>query len=467
MKIENVKIKNFRSYYGENDLLFSTDDEKHVTIIHGENNVGKTAILNAIKWAFFENFTNNFRLPKILVNHTAKKNGIDTCSVQILFEEESVKYSLLRTYTQSTGKSSLKLWKIEGGVYGAALDQPEMIINNFVPSEMAGYFFFQGEGSNAIEVGNTGSNLAKSIRDILGFRVGQGLISDLKVMEKDIRQDISRSDTSGDAQRVQNVIDSREKILEGYKETKVRAEALIPALTKELEEVEDKLSQINNKDLNDLSRTEKTLESELVNCKAQIRKLVKEKHSNIGTFGYAVFGHKFANISLDFIDESQLKGRLPEPYNQTFIEDILEARKCICGTDLDPNSEAVKKITALLKKAANPSLQNRLSGIRAQIQSVNTLFDLSKKTISNSVSQLEDRESELEKIDRNLKGVKYKIGLIPELEIKVLTTKKKNLRDDITQQHVMLSGAANNIERITKELVAENFKLRRLSPIMI
>ena len=173
MKIEKIKIKNFRQFYGDNELSFSLDDGRNITLIHGENGVGKTALLNAIKWAFFETMTSNFRSPKNLVNNTAKKNGINKCRVEIFFQEEEIQYSLLRMYEEISRKSELRLFKIEGGVSSPALDQPDLIINSFLPKEMAEYFFFQGEGSNAVEAGNKGGNLAKSIRDVLGFKVAE------------------------------------------------------------------------------------------------------------------------------------------------------------------------------------------------------------------------------------------------------------------------------------------------------
>ena len=92
MKIEKIKIKNFRQFYGDNELSFSLDDGRNITLIHGENGVGKTALLNAIKWAFFETMTSNFRSPKNLVNNTAKKNGINKCRVEIFFQEDSLQH---------------------------------------------------------------------------------------------------------------------------------------------------------------------------------------------------------------------------------------------------------------------------------------------------------------------------------------------------------------------------------------
>lgn len=53
MKLQRLTLKNFRQFYGEQVLHFSTSSQQNVTIIHGENGAGKTSLLNAFKWAFY------------------------------------------------------------------------------------------------------------------------------------------------------------------------------------------------------------------------------------------------------------------------------------------------------------------------------------------------------------------------------------------------------------------------------
>lgn len=47
VEIRRVRLKNFRQFYGDQTIEFSTDPEKNVTLIHSENWVDKTTILNA------------------------------------------------------------------------------------------------------------------------------------------------------------------------------------------------------------------------------------------------------------------------------------------------------------------------------------------------------------------------------------------------------------------------------------
>ena len=53
MKIEKLIINNFRQFFGEIEIEFSTDELKNVTVVHGANGSGKTSLLNAFKWCFY------------------------------------------------------------------------------------------------------------------------------------------------------------------------------------------------------------------------------------------------------------------------------------------------------------------------------------------------------------------------------------------------------------------------------
>ena len=53
MKISSIVLENFKQYYGRQELYFSIDDEKLVTVVHGENGSGKSTLLTAFRWALY------------------------------------------------------------------------------------------------------------------------------------------------------------------------------------------------------------------------------------------------------------------------------------------------------------------------------------------------------------------------------------------------------------------------------
>ncbi|HZH68323.1 MAG TPA: AAA family ATPase [Chitinophagales bacterium] len=469
MLIDKVVLKNFRQYYGENEIVFSTDKDKNVTIIRGENGVGKTAMLNSIKWAFFETLTENFRNEKDLINHTAVKKGIKSCSVEVDFTEDNQSFHLLRRFDSTSKRSELKIFRIEDGVYSASLPEPELVINSMLPKEMGEYFFFQGEGSNAVTTGSASGNLAQSIRDILGFKVANKLTESLERMLRENRRLISNHDTSGESARINNELEELEKNRAFITKSLVTLNEKIPELENELRDVEHKLQKLDNHDLARLRKEESEVSHAISRKKRELEDLKQRKYSLIGKYGWAVFGSKLANKSQDFIDDSELKGRLPEPYNKTFIEDILSQQKCICGACLSSESDGYKNIVGLLSKAANPQLMQRLSGIRAQINSINTLYDGAADEINNTNRDFDNTAEELELLTLRLENINAQILEIPEQEIKDLQRIKNNLQNELKrdyQDNGVYQGRLEDLNKKCESLERELTKLQGSTSII-
>ena len=49
MKFKKIIMTNFMRYKGKNELVFSCDNDKNVTIILGDNTFGKTTIAQAFR----------------------------------------------------------------------------------------------------------------------------------------------------------------------------------------------------------------------------------------------------------------------------------------------------------------------------------------------------------------------------------------------------------------------------------
>ena len=61
--------------YGDQEVSFSVDDEKNLTVIYVENGFGKTTFLNALNWTFFGTFTAGFERQDDLINRQAAKRA--------------------------------------------------------------------------------------------------------------------------------------------------------------------------------------------------------------------------------------------------------------------------------------------------------------------------------------------------------------------------------------------------------
>ena len=53
MKLIQLTMMDYRQFLGEQTLDFAQDGEANVTVIHGFNGSGKTALLNAFVWCLY------------------------------------------------------------------------------------------------------------------------------------------------------------------------------------------------------------------------------------------------------------------------------------------------------------------------------------------------------------------------------------------------------------------------------
>lgn len=99
MKFKSLKIKNFKQFIDE-EINFSTDTEKNITLISGANATGKTTIIEAMKWCLFgkcNNLSKNILNKKIQDNlNNGEKITIEVNLVLLLNE---IEYSIKRTQT--------------------------------------------------------------------------------------------------------------------------------------------------------------------------------------------------------------------------------------------------------------------------------------------------------------------------------------------------------------------------------
>jgi DNA sulfur modification protein DndD len=66
MKLHKLTCYNFMPYKGRVVIDFPTDDSRNVMIVFGDNMRGKTSLLNALRWGFYERAVGRHSRPILL-----------------------------------------------------------------------------------------------------------------------------------------------------------------------------------------------------------------------------------------------------------------------------------------------------------------------------------------------------------------------------------------------------------------
>lgn len=160
MKLQQMRIKNFRQFYGEQQIIFAQDNE-NITIIFGENGKGKTGIFRALMYCLFGSTHLQQDDPKEtihLVNllKLEEQLGLPVeALVEVEFEHKGKQYTLSRSLKglkrdskiqEKTGLVSLTI-AYDGNVLKVTKDELEVSqeINNIIDEKIKDFFLFDAE----------------------------------------------------------------------------------------------------------------------------------------------------------------------------------------------------------------------------------------------------------------------------------------------------------------------------------
>ncbi len=392
MLLLKLKLFNFRQFYADTtEIEFSTDITKNITLIHGENGIGKTTILNSILWCLYEKLTDDFEQKQELISLQSVKEGGKSCRVELNFEYEGKQY-LAQRNLQNTLQPSFKLFEITNNNYNE-VPNPKSFVNSILPEDMAEYFFFHGEGVSNINSTKSGDKFRRAIRDILGFRLAETAVEDLKDINKKWTKELSN---------LQNLSQEQSDLIKSKMSNELKAEKLDnESLTlnsekemyaRDLDDVLERLRTCSHKDAEELqrqvdilTRKNREVDTKIINSKIEKQGLIKK-------YGWIIFGQKLANQALDFIDEQSLKAKLPAPYDESLVNDLIERESCICGRDLKIGTDEYSKVLNLIEKADN-------AGIRHKLMKARTAGGNIKNRFKDFLSELEKVENRLAELD--------------------------------------------------------------------
>ena len=475
MKLDKISIKNYRQYR-DVEIEFDTDPNKNFTIIKGNNGTGKTTLLNAFTWCLYG---------KEIHSYSGHDSGMTLCnnksvtiaepgeeipvSVAIyLLDEKNRPYIFERSldyYKSSDGelrqkgnKTTFKVTKPHGNDITVKYDD-EYTIKRLIPKKIQEYFFFDGARLGDYFQVTSNQTIKDAVFEISQLDIVKSLSKNLgKVVDTYTNKQKKISPKIGDAQEL---INKYEKDIEEYK-------LEIKRLNNEISESESEIRFIDKQllELNEVG-VKKAIEDEnrLVD---QIQKLDDKLNGKNGRGGLYYKRNKLiiqnyplllANSHffrfLELGEDSRKKGFIPPKYKKSFLQDLLDDGKCICGIDLNENQEhrdaiiklmdetnpitdSSEKITSILTTVKESILRGKLNSIKEDIIEIN-------KRIMDNEEKMEQKTEEL----RNVRAITENN---PIKEIEKLALIKKDLRDVCSRDDRKIGTLESQIKFAEKEL---------------
>ena len=465
MLIELIKLSNWRSFYGTNEIHVSTSTNKNVTLIRAENGVGKTSLLAAINWCFFDILPSEgeFENPQKLVNEFAKiNNGVSETTVEIDFIHDGKTYRASRSYDQKNKRTTpLRLSAVlDGGEVPSSSARPDRFINSVIPREMAPHFFFYGEATSKYTGSSGAKKFGEAVKGILGSTIARMALSDLDKVFKDYNRQAA-DNTSEEARQVEANIEKNEALIAEKEENLKRLEGEIDAANNRVDKLNRELA--GTKPAKEAQARRTKLEAQLNAKESEKEKALLRSSSWMQNYATSVMAEELVSEAGDVIEKDDTRGKLPAPYDKKFVDEILDDEVCICGRPFDRGGVEFERIKKLLDTAGDQVVMSRVMSTNIALGKLTEKASNAWRIFKRNNEDLQRIETELSSIDADLLDISNELDKNPVADIghkEAARTRAISQRKNAESNKVEILSAITNLKRSK-----DDFK-RKLSELL-
>jgi DNA sulfur modification protein DndD len=460
MWIEEISLKDFRCFFGEHSIEFSQDPKKNVTLIHAENGVGKTTLLNALLWCFYGDTTAKFEKRDDLVNYDARAEGRVQAYVEVLFEHNDKSYRARRYTKRASHEREFTIMRLDDG-HLFTLQNPDAFINTVIPRGMAGHFLFDGEHAEVFLGEDNRSSIRKAVQDILGCSLIKTAISDLADTATYYRKQMPTSKSSASLDGFSSRIDSLTAQIAAAIDARDSLLGDIERIEQQIADIDDKLR--NSAAARQLQTRRDKAMTELARARQRAKDGQEEVLRWLGDNGRYLVSTRITDLAMDHLNQQDVKGKLPSPYNEEFVTDLLEMEKCICGADLKLGTHAHSAVAGLLHKAANATMRSRIGKVRAQLSQLRSERTKAPSRLEAANTRLANARQDISRLEADLQEISEQLAGINFDEIATRESKRNELRNEANKKREQIGDLGRRIQSSESEKVGAERDLRKLA----
>ena len=482
MLIKSLKMKNFRQFAGVTNVDFSVDPEKNVTVILGNNTFGKTTLLQAFNWCFYEKvlFSDN---PDDLLNYevAASMFNEDTETVEVtislIHDNRNYVISRVQTLKKKMGRFEKNTYATvsidykdeHGKTFANTIeDQSEIkhLINDILPEDLSKYFFFDTERVNSI---STKKDVADAVKGLLG-------LSALDNAKKHLGAKSNKTSALGILYQGFDLEGNREaeatlKSIQSLQDSRGEIKANIEQYESEIKYYESRKEQLET--ILRENQTTAALQQRKQKLEKQVTSETNAQDSTIASY-FAEFSngalHYFATPLLqqaeDYLKAVKVDDKGIKDLTKPTLLEILKRGRCICGCELVEGEDAYNHILEEMRFVPPESIGNSIRNYIDAMHSFtrgNDTFTASMESrfseIFRSKTRIIEWSTELDEISETIKGKENVANYEAELQdvkkrIKEFYAKKEaEIRRDAS-----IDGEIERKQRYYDSLLAKNEK---------
>ena len=417
MLIKKLILHNFRQYIDTQEIAFSTDPDRNVTVLIGVNTSGKTTLVRAFEWILYNK--NDFDDKNLLNKNVADSMQVgETQAVwgTLTLEHNGKEYEITRkqVYTctgssirPSISNATIMYLQPDGQTKTQIGSDFDSNIERILPRALSSYFFFGGERVGAI---SSREDIESSVKGLMGLDVLYNAMAHLRTVINKLKKSM---DFSGN----QNAKNIQQK-LDGANKKKQECENELTTITEQLEYYQSEKEKYAallraNEETAAAQHRREQLETVIQGLENRIEKDKKELVSSFSRNSFAYFSLPLLKNVVTMLDNASEETESVPEMTAASIDYILKRKVCICGTCISEGSAAERNLLAEKAKQPPESIGSLVRRYREQAMDYISSSDDYYASIESKFSTLRSDQRELgfriderAALDESLKGAK-------------------------------------------------------------
>lgn len=461
MQLDTLELQNFRQFYGEQTIEFSQHSENNVTVIHGSNGSGKTTILNAFMWLFYD----EVKLPRPdqipserALAETERGNTVDV-SVRLEFDHEGRSYTAVRsakferTSSQNLSNESqemdLHLEYINEAGNRKVLGGPGDSLRQIMPERLREIFFFDGETIDELsEIGGQ-DKIQTAIQNIMGLTILERAERHLDTVRRRFEKEVSKygsdelSDLYDRRSQLEAELETTEKQLTETRDSKHQTE-------EELDDVKQRLRDLDQS--RDLQKERDEIEDNVEGLENDIEEIEDDIADRISDSGYLPFATPAVEKTAHMLKEKREQGEIPTEIKTQFVDDLLDLRECICGRELTPGTTPHDNVRQWRAKAGSSELEEVAMNIAGRLTEIGEGEEKLYDDIENLLERRSDKEDEKQQKLERISEISSRLEDVDTEDISRLETRRQELQEQVSDYDQQIGSIQTQIEDLEAKI---------------
>lgn len=423
MLLKSLRLHNFRQYKGDQTIAFSTDPDRNVTVILGDNTFGKTTLLQAFNWCFYEKVL--FDNPNELLNYDVVGTLVNGASADVMVEIEFTHsgrdYTIMRSQQYSRvgadvrgviPKVSMSYKTPDGQSNPIKTLQVPRVIQSILPEGLSNYFFFDTERVAAV---STRKDLKESVKGLLGLAILENGIDHLgsKTKRRTVLGRLyNELDDDGDKRSkdaMRHIQDAQDRI-SVIAERLTQCDSQIDQLTAQKEQYDELL--LANRESKDLEAHKKKLESAVEQDEASRTRTIEALQQDFSRSSLRFFLVPLIDQAEQLLKDAKLDDKGVKDLTRPTLEEILARGTCICGLKFSDHPEAIAHIKEEMRfcppESIGTAVRNycsELGHFRGNQEDVLHGMQDRRANIFTTTERIQDYDEQIDRLSEQLEGL--------------------------------------------------------------